>query len=267
MDFDLDRYFDRIRYGGPTRVDYETLAALVLAHMSAIAFENIDVLLGRGIRLDLEGLVAKLVTARRGGYCFEHGTLFAAALEALGFSPVRHLARVVVVLPRTVAPRNHMMLSVEVPEGTFVVDPGFGALAARVPIPLAHRREATIDRETHWLEQDGHEWTLRMRGPDRIVDCWMSRFEPENALDFTVSNHWTATHPESPFVNRVMLRALTPDGRVSVHNRDLTITRGGIAESSQLEDRRALRAMLERYFGFDLPEVETMRVPMIPEWS
>src|SRR4029079_725996 len=147
MSLDLDRYFSRIRYGGPTRVDQRTLAALVLAHMSTIAFENLDVLLGRGIRLDLDGLQAKLVTAGRGGYCFEHGTLFAAVLEALGFRPVRHLARVVVALPRDLAPRNHMMLSVDVPEGRFVVDPGFGALAPRVPVPLADRREATIDHE------------------------------------------------------------------------------------------------------------------------
>jgi N-hydroxyarylamine O-acetyltransferase len=65
-----------------------------------IAFENFDVLLGRPIRLDLASLQDKLVRRRRGGYCFEQVTLFAAVLERLGFAPVRHTARVIRVVPR-----------------------------------------------------------------------------------------------------------------------------------------------------------------------
>ena len=86
---DLDAYLARIQWGSPVRQDLATLSALLRAHMTRIPFENLDVLLGHPIRLDLEGLQAKLVRARRGGYCFEHATLFAAALEALGFAPVR----------------------------------------------------------------------------------------------------------------------------------------------------------------------------------
>jgi N-hydroxyarylamine O-acetyltransferase len=74
---------------------FETLAGLLHAHMLRIQFENLDVLLGRPVRLDLDSLQDKLVRARRGGYCFEHATLFAAVLEKLGFQPVRHAARVV----------------------------------------------------------------------------------------------------------------------------------------------------------------------------
>lgn len=266
MPIDLDRYLDRIGWGGPTPANYDTLAALLAAHMAAIPFENVDVLLGRPIRLDLPGLEAKLVAGRRGGYCFEHATLFQSALEALGFRPAPHLARVIVVLPRTLAPRNHMLLTVVLSAGTFVVDPGFGALAPRTPVPVVDRAEVTIGVETHWLERSGGEWTLRMRGPDQVVDCWATSFETENAADFVVANHYTSTHPESPFVNRIMMRALLPDGRVTLHNRDLTITRGGSASPSQVADRPALRALLATHFGFDLPELETLRVPTIPEW-
>ena len=66
-------------------------------------------LLGRPIRLDLASLQDKLVRRRRGGYCFEQVTLFAAVLERLGFAPVRHTARVIRVVPRTEAPRSHML--------------------------------------------------------------------------------------------------------------------------------------------------------------
>ncbi|HEX8739021.1 MAG TPA: arylamine N-acetyltransferase, partial [Casimicrobiaceae bacterium] len=85
-------------------------------------------------------------------------------------------------------------------------------------------------------------------------------------VDFEVGNHYTSTYPESAFVNRLMLRALTDDGRVSVMNRDVTIRSRGEARSLRLADRRALRALLAEDFGFDLPEVETLRVPTIDDW-
>src|SRR4051812_11919175 len=128
---DLDAYFARIQWGGPTHASYGTLAGMLAAHVTRIPFENLDVLLGKPIRLDMGALQPKLVGARRGGYCFEHVTLFAAVLERLGFAPIRHTARVVLVVPRHLAPRGHMLLTVKLPEGTFVVDPGFGGLAPR----------------------------------------------------------------------------------------------------------------------------------------
>ena len=83
-----------------------------------------------------------------------------------------------------------------------------------------------------------------------------------------MGNHFTATWPESPFVQRLMLRALTPDGRrVSVMNREVTVARDGVFEKSQLADRAALRALLDREFGLGLPEVETLRIPSVPEWE
>src|SRR5438046_8526480 len=95
--FDVDAYLGRIEWTGAARPTFRTLAALVRAHMSKIPFENLDVLLGRRIRLDIDGLQRKLVHQRRGGYCFEHATLFAAVLEAIGFKPARHSARVTLI--------------------------------------------------------------------------------------------------------------------------------------------------------------------------
>ena len=264
---DLDAYFNHIGWGGATAASYETLAGLLRAHMAAIPFENLDVLLGRPVRLDLASLQAKLVDARRGGYCFEHVTLFAAVLEQLGFTPVRHSARVVLVNPRTAAPRTHMFLTVPLAEGTFVVDPGFGVLAPKVPLPLEDGEKVTFEHDTHWMARDGDFWVLRAQTTERTVDAWVSTLERDNPVDFEMANHYTSTHPASGFINRLMLRALTADGHVSVMNRDVTIRHGSGSSSSKLDDRAALRALLVEYFGFDLPEVEHLRVPSIPEWN
>ena len=263
----LDEYFARIRWGGGTRPTFETLAGILSAHMARIPFENLDVLLGRPIRLDLEGVQDKLVRARRGGYCFEHATLLGAVLERLGFEPIRHTARVVLVVPRTEAPRTHMFLTVPLGAGTFVLDPGFGALAPRVPVPLADGAEARIDAECHRMVRDGRDWVLRARAAGEDVDCWVSTLEREYPMDFAMGNHYTSTYRTSPFVNQIMMRALLDDGRVTVMNRDVTIRQGSAVRTWQLADRAALRGVLLEYFGIDLPEVTTIRVPAIPEWE
>ena len=103
----LDRaaYLARVGYKGQLEPTLETLKALQFAHVSAIPFENLDIVLGKTISLDLPHLEAKLVKARRGGYCFEQNALFAAVLESLGFEVVRLAARVrfgaTAIRPRT----------------------------------------------------------------------------------------------------------------------------------------------------------------------
>jgi len=261
---DVDAYLRRIRFAANVAPTYATLAALVRAHATAIPFENLDVLLHRPIRLDLDGLQRKLVVARRGGYCFEHATLVAAVLEAIGFAPVRHTARVTLYTPLAAAPRTHMFLTVPIEDHVFVVDPGFGGLAPDYPVPLTQSAEGRDS--PHWIARDGGYWMLRARSAGNVVDCWASTLEADNRVDFEVCNHYTATHPASPFVNRLMLRAVTQDGTVSVMNRTVTHVDAQGARETQLADRSALRMLLASSFGIDLPEVESIIVPAVGEW-
>ena len=193
---DLDAYFDRIQWGGVSSPNFETLAGLLRAHVSRIPFENFDVLLRRGVQLDIERVQDKLVRSRR-----EHATLFAAVLEKLGFQPVRHSARVILRAPATASPRGHMFLTVALPEGVFVVDPGFGPFASRIPVPLRDGEEARSEQETHWMMRDGSRWVLRADLGDKQVDTWVTTLEHDKAMYFEMANHLTASHPDSPFVN------------------------------------------------------------------
>jgi N-hydroxyarylamine O-acetyltransferase len=267
LSLDLDAYFDRIDWGGSTQPTYETLAGILDAHMRHVPFENLDVLLRRPIRLDPDGLQQKLVHARRGGYCFEQASLLGAVLAELGFAPVAHTARVVMYTPRTGSARTHMFLVVTLPEGTFVVDPGFGGLAPRVPVPLVDGATMMHGSDAHTMVRDGRYWVLRARTESGLVDAWATTLDLDNAIDFEMGNHFTSTWPGSPFLNRLTLRAFTSDARVTVMNRDVTVRRGDVTETRQLVDRADLRALLERDFGFDLPEVATLRIPSVPEWS
>jgi N-hydroxyarylamine O-acetyltransferase len=265
--FALDEYMDRIEWGGGTAPTLETVDALLRAHMTHIPFENLDVLLGRPVRLDLDSLQDKLVRARRGGYCFEHTPLFAAALEALGFLPLRHSARVLLRSARAESPRTHMFLTLRVDGATYVLDPGFGAASAASPIPLVDRPTPGPTGATHWMQRDGGYWILRHIANHSPADAWVSTLEEDCAADYEMASHYTATHSKSPFVNLLMLNLFKPDGRISIINREVTLRQGNNARSYQIDDRAALRALLAEHFGFDLPEVERIRVPMIPEWN
>lgn len=63
-----------------------TLRAVHRAHMLSIPFENLDLFVGRPVRIDaVEHPWRKLVDARRGGWCHEHIMVAAEALDQLGF--------------------------------------------------------------------------------------------------------------------------------------------------------------------------------------
>lgn len=268
MPFSADDYFERIGWTGARTPTLDALAGILRAHMTRVHWENLDVLLGRGIRLDLDSVYDKLVVARRGGYCFEHSTLLAAGLTAVGFSPVAHAARVIFVRPRTEAPRTHMFLTVAVDGVTYMLDPGYGGYGPLVPMPLVADAIVRDGRDAYRLVRREGEWVLEGEMEGAWRPFWTSTVTPEHPVDFVMANHYTSTHPQSAFATMLLMRAMTPDGRrVTVANRDVTIARDGVFEKSQLADRAALRALLARDFGMDVPEVERMRVPSIPEWA
>ena len=264
--FNLDGYLARIGWNGPRAATFATLAGVLRAHMTRIPFENLDVLLGRGVRIDEESVYAKLVEASRGGYCFEHGILLQAGLVHLGFQPVAHTARVILFRPRSEAALTHMFLTVRFGDETFVLDPGFGGHAPLVPVPL-EAADVREGRDVHRMVDHGHERVLEAYVNGAWTPLWSSTIEPAEPVDFVMGNHFVSTFPTSPFVTTLMLRAITTTARVSVANRALIRRREGQDERHVIDDRAALRSILNEEFGFDLPEVERLHVPAVPEWT
>jgi len=263
--FDLDGYLARIGWDGPREATLETVAGVLRAHMTRIPFENLDVLLGRAIRIDEDSVYAKLVTSCRGGYCFEHGTLLQSALTRLGVQPVAHTARVVRFRPRSESALTHMFLTVRFDEKTLVLDPGYGGHAPLIPVPL--EADARDGADIHRMVRTGHEWRLEAYVDGAWTPLWASTLEPAEPVDFVMANHFVSTFPASPFVTTLMLRAIAPTARVSVMNRAVTRRHDAGEEKLVLESRAALRNLLKNDFGFDLPEAECLRIPAVLEWT
>jgi N-hydroxyarylamine O-acetyltransferase len=263
---DLDAYLARINYVGTRAPTFDTVTGILYAHIASIPFESFDVLLGRPIRLDPESLQAKIVANRRGGYCFEHAILMHAALEAIGFTPVRHSARVLIFQPRHESVRSHMFLTVNINGVGCVIDPGFGPFACTSPIPIDGTPVPTA-APTHRLAREGNDWVLYVSKDGQQVAGWVSTMEEEYPVDFEMMNHYISTHPSSFFTHNILASAVTQEGRVNIMNQGVHLVRNGVAEPVHLPNRKALRSLVAQHFGFDLPELETMRVDAVPAWT
>ena len=251
---DLDAYFNRIGYAGTRDASMSTLRAIHALHPAAIPFENIDPLLGRPVRLELQALQDKLVRRRRGGYCFEHNSLLRAVLEALGFAVTPLSARVVWMAPpeRPPGPRTHMLLRVEIDGASFITDVGFGGLILDAPVQLIANVEQATPHETMRIVRDGDAYVLQAS----IATVWQGtyRFTLEEAAlaDYAIGNWYTSTHPQSLFRNNLLLERLQTDVRLSLLNRKLTRRfRDGRAESRWLETAGDLARVLADDFALD----------------
>jgi N-hydroxyarylamine O-acetyltransferase len=191
---DLDAYLERIGLRGRPGI-----VELHRAHVTSIPFENLDPRRGKPVSLELEDLQRKLVTERRGGYCFEHNLVLMAALEALGAQVEPILAR---VGPRgTERSRTHLVLRVRCDGEVWHADVGFGRGTLLAPIPFGPGDEHVQDGWRFRVVADGPELVLQTVSDGEWIDGYTFAPEPVPLIDIETSNWYTATHPRSPFVS------------------------------------------------------------------
>lgn len=219
---DLDAYFARTGASASS-----SLKELHEAHVRAIPFENIDVMLGLVPSLDLVDIQEKLVHRRRGGYCYEHQLLFTAVLERLGYTVARRLSRVMT------GPRTHMMSIVD----DHLVDVGFGAGMLH-PMPLADG--AVVDQAgwLHRLRREDRRWVLEKQSGDdwQLLHAFEDDVE-QQPVDYMAANYYVATHERSPFSRQLVVMRLEPGLSRRLVGSTLTIEHAGEKpENSQVED-------------------------------
>lgn len=267
---DLDGFFRRIAYGGPRTPTLETLKALHYAAALAIPFENLDVLAKRGIRIDLPSVQKKLVDNRRGGYCFEINALFMSVLQALGFTVTPLIARVRWMSPDHVPTgRSHMLLRVDLPEGPFIVDVGFGGLTMTAPIRFETDRVQETPHEPRRLIRHGEHYELQAPLDGNWVPIYRFNEEVQTSADYEVSNWYTSTHPQSIFTQFLLAARPFLDRRVSLFNTELTIRYlNGRVEKKVLETTQEIAAALAEHFELPLSDEERALIldPYIENW-
>jgi N-hydroxyarylamine O-acetyltransferase len=253
LPLDLNAYLARIDYTGERQPTLDVLNALHLAHATHIPFENLDILLGRPIRLDLASLQAKLVSGRRGGYCFEHNLLFCAVLESLEYVVKPLAARVRLGEPRLRA-RTHMLLMVTVNDSPLIADVGFGGGGLLHPIPLV---EAQPVRHYNWdyrLVREGIGWVLQSRSDTQWMDLYTFTLDRQYPIDYEVANYYVSTHPGSQFTQGLFVQQATPEARFFLNEETLTVDRGSGTKTVQtLATNDERLAVLAETFDLHFP--------------
>jgi N-hydroxyarylamine O-acetyltransferase len=251
--FDLGAYLARIGHTAPRQPTLATLRALVAAHTAAIPFENIDVFTRRGVSLDAGALQQKMVQARRGGYCYEQNSLLRATLESLGFAVTGLMARVVRGMGAdAITPRTHMILRVDLPEGPYVADVGFGNLTPTAPLALAAAEHAT-GHERYRLAPLGDEWLLQAQLAGTWANIYRFPLQPQFAIDYEVANWFTSTRPGGLFVENLIVARPGTGCRLTLFNRHFAVRHlDGRTERRMMRDAADYRVTLAESFDLAL---------------
>jgi N-hydroxyarylamine O-acetyltransferase len=254
--FDLPAYFARIGYDGPRTPTLETLRAIQLLHPQAIAFENLNPLLAIPVRLDIESLQEKLIRSRRGGYCFEQNGVLLHALQALRFRVTGLAARVVWNQPDPTAmtPRSHMVLKVELEQGTYIADVGFG-MSPTAPLRLVPGIAQETPHESFRLLENNGLYTLQCSLKGQWTSFYLFDLQEQAPVDYQVANHYVSTWPTSHFVTSLVAARATADGRYGLRNNRLSIHQRSVErEQRVLSSAAEISAVLKDLFGVVMPD-------------
>jgi N-hydroxyarylamine O-acetyltransferase len=259
---DLDAYLTRVGYEGDVAADLSTLRRLHIAHVGAIAFDNLDALLGRtAVPLDLDSVQRKIVRQGRGGWCLEQVVLMAAVLDRIGFTFTAFAGRTRIRTGNRFGPALHVALLVECDGERWLHDVSFGAHGLHEPIRFAENARLDGDFSFDLVREPTGEHVLRFLRPEGPAELYGFTTDVRYPSDFELLNHFCLTHPRSPFNHRMVLQRTRPEVRHLLAGTVLTEIRPGEpATSRELDEDEALSAP-EEVFGITLEpgDIQTLR--------
>jgi N-hydroxyarylamine O-acetyltransferase len=261
----LPMYLARIGYTGPSNPTLSVLHQLISCHLANIAFESLDPFLGIPVQIDLASIQAKLVCSRRGGYCHENNALFYNVLGSFGFAVTPLAGRVVWGRPRQVAPLTHRLTLVEMEEGNFIADVGFGGNSPPAPIRLKPGLEQPTSHGVYRVLHADRTFQLQML-KDRWETIYRFSLAPQTRSDFEVANWYSSTHPRSLFTQNLVVCRVVGPTRINLLNADLVVRhRNGDAQQRALQNAQELRKVLEDVMDLAPPAPSELIWAKIPK--
>ncbi|WP_353228172.1 arylamine N-acetyltransferase [Novosphingobium sp.] len=246
----LAAYCARIGYAGALNPDLATLRAIHAAHCAAIPFENIDVQLGLPPTLDPEAAFAKLVTAGRGGWCYEHNGVLGRALAAIGFAVTRLCGGVLRDDSGLPAMGSHLALLVSL-DRPWLVDAGFSSWLSS-PLPLESGAWSQPPWTVTLSSADIGAWTLAVDLGSRVMQYHFAATPADEALLAQVCA-WQASNPASPFVQNLVVQRRADGIDLALRGRVLVETTVAGAHQRLIADADDLVAVLRDRFVLNVP--------------
>ncbi|MFY7836170.1 MAG: arylamine N-acetyltransferase family protein [Novosphingobium sp.] len=251
----LDAYLARIGFSETPRRDLQTLDGIARAHVRAIAFENIDVQMGQRLTIDPAAAFAKLVEARRGGWCYEHNGVLAAALAAIGFDVMRMSAGVMRQVRGDAAMGTHLCLLVE-SDGPRLVDVGFGSwLEASVPLEEGTWMQPPFPISLGTIE-DGY-WRITV-GQGNSAMSYDFRAQPAEEGQLSALCDWQCSDPASVFVQNLAVQRRAGERYLALRGKVLSEVAAQGEVRREVGSAGELVDMLRDLFGLNVPEAATL---------
>jgi len=245
----ITAYLQRIGYQGIPKNDYNTLHDLQRLHLQSVPYENLDIMRGIPISLDVGNIFEKIVLRGRGGYCFELNALFAWLLRCLGFDVTDYMARF--LQGTTEIPmRRHRVLKVTCAGEEYLVDVGCGRVIPRKPLPIIAGNVSEQNGEKYVLENEDflgyvlYEWRQ---------DSWRRIYsftdEPQLEQDFTAVSFYCEAHPDSFFRTQDMVHIFTDGGRKTVAGGEVRLFTAGGVKVITPATKEVYHELLHTHFG------------------
>lgn len=254
----LAAYLKRVGIRAPRRPTLHALRRIHRAHIDAMPYENLDIQLGRPIRLDADSLFAKLVEGGRGGYCYEHNGTLAHALEAMGFDVRRVLGGVRREIDGDGAWWNHMPLVVRLSGGDeYIADAGIGT-GFRDPLPIRNGNWRVGAFNFGMWSLGGDEWRCAIdpRVSNLTFDFALAARRPEEFADRCDE---LSTSPESPFVKTLAVQNPRENDMWVLRARTLTVYDPKLPDFKSVkvvEDEDAFATLLRSQFNLTLADAD-----------
>lgn len=255
----LDAYLERIGLARPRRPTAEALTRIHRAHIDAVPYENLEIQLGRPIRLEADALFDKIVAGRRGGFCYEQNHVLALALEALGFDVRRVLGGVGRAAEGDGNWFNHLPLLVRAGRAEHLADVGLG-VGFRDPLPMREgsHRVGAFNFGLWRLDEEAGLWRCSI--DPRVQDL---SFDFETAArplaEFEPKCRELSTAPDSPFVKTLTVQRPGAEATTVLRARTLTVYDPVLPEGRSVrvvEDAEAFAELLGGDFGLALSEAD-----------
>ncbi len=248
-------YLQRIDYCGTLEPTAATLCALHVAHLQHVPFENLDIVRRRLFDLDPVALFDKIVTRRRGGFCYELNGLFALLLEQLGFMVTRLAARVVNKDGSLGPEFDHLTLHVQCPDDTnagWLADVGFGDSFLE-PLRFDEQGEQLDGLRAYRIEHDeAYRWVWERDYDGMWTRQYRFDLRPRQLSDFAPMCVWQQTSPDSSFTQRRICSRATPDGRVTLSEMRLITKVNGQRNECTLDSEEECQMVLRERFGIEV---------------
>ena len=252
---ELSTYLERTGYRDIPRPDLPTLRGLLRSHALTVPFENLDVQLGRPLTTRVEEAYEKIVSRRRGGWCYEQNGLFGWALSEIGFDVTRVAAAVMRAERGSVSEANHLALLVRMAgsDDTWLADVGFGGSLLE-PIRLEEAEHLHEPFRLGLRRLDDEQWQFwEDAGDGEFSYDFRAARADEDALAAKCA--FLQKDPESGFVLNLVAQTRTPDAHTTLRGRVLTrrTLRGEATTTLQSPDQ--LLQVLASAFGLDEPAI------------